>query len=82
MKTDGYFDLQVRRNRPEITIEMCEFVVANAEKVRQQGNGFYQMWAFIASEEKYLRVITDETKTILHNAFFDRGYTRKKGRGK
>jgi hypothetical protein len=78
VKTTRYFDLQVRRNRPEITVEMCEYVVNHAEEVREQLNGYFQMWAFVESADHYLRVITTEDKSTLHNAFFDRAYARRK----
>lgn len=78
MKTTRYFDLQVSVNRPEITVEMCEYVVTHAEESRQQSNGYFQMWAFIKSADRYLRVITTEDKSALHNAFFDRTYERRK----
>jgi len=78
VKTTHYFDLQVSRNRPEITIEMCEYVVRHADEMRQQSNGYFQMWAFVESANRYLRVITTEDKNTLHNAFFDRTYERQK----
>ena len=80
MKTSRYFDLRVKRNRPEITVEMCEYVVANAEREEQQGNGFFQFWGYFAEADKWLRVITEEDRETLHNAFFDSGYTRKRRR--
>lgn len=78
VKTSRYFGLQVNRNRPEITVEMCEYVVNHAEQIRQQSNGYFQMWAFVESAGRYLRVITTEDKSTLHNAFFDRTYERQK----
>jgi hypothetical protein len=80
MKTSRYFDLQVKRNRPEIKIEWCEEVVANPEQAEQQGNGFFRMVAWIPEANHYLRVITEPDKETLHNAFFDRSYARKRGK--
>ncbi len=78
MKTSRYFELHVRRNRPEIKIEWCEYVLSNAERTEQQGNGYYQMWAYIEEAGHYLRLITEPDGETAHNAFFDRGYERMK----
>ena len=74
MKTSRYFDLRVRRERPEVKIEYCERVLRQPVEVRQQDNGFCAMWRFIEEEQKWLRIITWPDRETLENAFFDRQY--------
>ena len=40
-----------------------------AEKV--QADGRVQRWAFVAEEQRYLRVVLLEDREKVHNAFFD-----------
>ncbi len=77
MKTTRYFELRMR-DRPEVRREWCERVRQNAEHVEQQDDGKFQMWGYIAEAERYLRVITLEDRQTIDNAFFDRGYPRKR----
>lgn len=77
MKTTPHFEAKIA-GRPEIRLEWCERVVADPIEVREQGNGWCQMWGYIEEAGKYLRVITLEDRATLHNAFFDRAYGRKR----
>ena len=77
MKTSRYFDLKVKRERPEVKIEYVERVLMNPIETVQQGNGFFKMWGLIEEEQRYLRIITFEDRETVENAFFDRGYTRR-----
>jgi len=78
MKTSRYYDLRVRRDRPEVKDEYTERVMADPVAVRQQDNGFSQMWGWIEEEQKWLRVITLEDRETAENAFFDRRYEGSK----
>lgn len=67
-------------NRSEITVEMCEQVVAEAKHTRQQGDGRWQVWGYVPELGYYIRVITDAGRAELHNAFKDRNFTRGRER--
>jgi len=75
MKRTRYFEARIADHG--ISPEWCQRVVANPVEVREQNNGWFQMWGFIEEEGKFLRVITLEDRETLHNAFFDRPYTRR-----
>jgi len=79
VKVTRYFELRMV-DRPEIRPEWCMEVLARPVEIRQQSDGKYQMWGYIETAEKYLRVITLEDRETVDNAFFDRRYAR--GRSK
>jgi hypothetical protein len=65
-------------DRPEIQRKWCQGVIENPVERIQQRDGKFQMWGYIAEAEKYLRVVTLEDGETIDNAFFDRGYLRRK----
>ena len=79
VKVTRYFELRMV-DRSEIRPEWCMEVLARPLEIRQQSDGKYQMWGYIETAEKYLRVITLEDRETVDNAFFDRRYAR--GRSK
>jgi hypothetical protein len=79
VKTSRYYDAHVRCDRPEVKDEYVQFVLDNAEEVREQeSDGHFQMWAFIEVEQKYLKIVTRPDRETVHTAYFDRPYTRRK----
>lgn len=77
-----YFERNVLGNpdRPGITKEMCEEVVASPEHSETQEDGRAVHWGRPRGRDLYLRVVVTADGTALHNAFFDSNYTRKQGR--
>ncbi|THJ16969.1 MAG: hypothetical protein CAF42_010865 [Nitrospira sp. CG24B] len=77
MKTTSYF--QTTRRRPDragIKDEWIEHVVSCPEKEYIQADGRIRRWARIKEmNNRYLRVVLLQDGVIVHNAFFDRGYT-------
>ena len=74
-KYTDYFENEVLRKRPYLRKEWCERVVTNPLTSEPQENNRHRFWGKI--EEfggRFLRVITLEDKTTIHNAFPDRGY--------
>lgn len=74
-KYTDYFENEVLRKRPYLKKDWCEQVVSNPLTSEPQENNRYRFWGKI--EEfggRFLRVITLEDKTTIHNAFPDRGY--------
>lgn len=63
--------------RSDITVEMCERVVREAEYVEERENGLLRFWGYVPELEYYLRVIVRSDREILVNAFKDRNYTRR-----
>jgi hypothetical protein len=49
-------------------------VLASPGRVGVQPDGRIRLWGYIAAIGKYLRVVTLEGGTTVHNAFFDRRY--------
>lgn len=71
-----YFEKEVLRKRPYLKKEWCIYVIENPIKVEAQEHNRFRFWAQIAElENRYLRVVTLEDKTTIHNAFPDRSFT-------
>ena len=78
MVTTRYFDEQVMRKRPYLTIEMCRSVVAAPLLREVQEDNRVRHWGRVTlpneADARILRVVTLEDGETLHNAFLDRGY--------
>ena len=76
--TTRYFDEQVRRKRPYLTIEMCREIIAAPLRREVQDDGRIRHWGSVTlpneSDARILRVVTLENGETLHNAFLDRSY--------
>ncbi len=79
MKTTAYFDqLYQRPDRALIRREWIEQVIAYPEREETQGDGRVRRWGRIDDYEgRYLRVVLLEDGETVHNAFFDRRFSRK-----
>lgn len=82
MKTTDYFRRSVMEDPDlsDITIGMCERVVATAEYTNHQGNGLWQIWGYVPELDRYIRVITSADREELINAFKDRNFSRRRKR--
>ena len=70
-----YFENEVLRKRPYLKKEWCIYVIENAEKREVQESNRYRFWARIAElDNRYLRVVTLDDCTTVHNAFPDRNF--------
>lgn len=78
MSTTRYFDEQVRRKRPYLTLAMCRSVIAGPLRREVQEDGRIRHWGEVAlsgeGEKRILRVVTLEDGETIHNAFLDRGF--------
>lgn len=75
MKTTLYFEnTRQRPDRTRIQLEWIQRVIDHPEKTEIQLDGRIRKWAWIAEEDKYLRVILLEDGETVHNAFFDRSF--------
>ena len=71
----GYFEQQVLRKRSYLKKEWCIYVIENAVRSEPQEHNRFRFWAAIPEfGGRYLRVITLDDKTTIHNAFPDRGF--------
>ncbi|HEY8692856.1 MAG TPA: hypothetical protein VIR57_08960 [Chloroflexota bacterium] len=76
MNSTRYFQEQVLRKRPYISLEMCERVVASPDWRDAQTDGRIRYWSFPRElEGRSLRVVTLEDGVTIHNAFPDRRFT-------
>ena len=74
-KFTPYFEKEVMRKRPYLKKEWCILVIENPIKVEKQENNRYRFWAAIEElEGRYLRVVTLDDKSTIHNAFPDRSF--------
>ncbi|MDA0688474.1 MAG: hypothetical protein O2948_07500 [Proteobacteria bacterium] len=74
-KYTEYFENEVLRKRPYLRKEWCEFTIDNAVKSEPQEHNRYRYWAKIPElGDRYLRVVTLDDRTTIHNAFPDRGF--------
>lgn len=78
MATTRYFDEQVLRKRPYLTVEMCRKIVEAPLRLVVQGDGRIRHWGRVTLpnelEARILRVVTLEDGETLHNAFLDRDF--------
>ena len=74
-KFTEYFEQQVLRKRSYLKKEGCIYVIENAVRSEPQEHNRYRFWAPIPEiGDRYLRVITLDDKTTIHNVFPDRGF--------
>ena len=70
-----YFENEVLRKRPYLKKEWCVAVIENSLRVEMQDDNRYRFWGKISQiSDKFLRVVTLNDRTTIHNAFFDRGF--------
>ena len=77
MKTTRYFDEQVLRKRPYLTLDLCRAVLQSPLSKVIQPMGGYGSSAGCrtpAGMPRILRVVTLADGDTIHNAFFDRGF--------
>ena len=72
--TQYFFATRERADRAFIKIAWIEFAIFNLLKEEIQRDGRIKKWAYIDSEQKYLRVVLLEDGETVHNAFFDRSF--------
>jgi len=77
MKTTKYFEYT--RKRPDRSIIKEEWIARTIEfpiETTIQADGRIRKWSYVEETGKYLRVILLEDGETVHNAFFDRSFTR------
>ncbi|HJS86919.1 MAG TPA: hypothetical protein VJ779_15800 [Acetobacteraceae bacterium] len=78
MKGTRYFDEQVLRKRPYLSVEQCASVLAAPLRREIQPDGRIRWWGRVADARdgtmRILRVVTLDDGETIHNAFFDRGF--------
>jgi hypothetical protein len=76
MQTTDYFRNEVIVKRPYIKTEWIELALAVPVKKEVQSNDArIRHWVWIEELSRYLRVVTLEDGTTVHNAFPDRRFT-------
>jgi hypothetical protein len=80
MPTTRYFDEQVLRKRPYLTVELCRTVIADPIRRDVQLDGRIRHWGAVTLPEdpatRILRVVTLDDGETIHNAFLDRGFRK------
>ena len=70
-----YFEREVLRKRPYLKREWCIAVIEHPTRVERQEENRWRFWAPVPEfGGRYLRVITLEDRTTIHNAFPDRRF--------
>lgn len=69
-----YFRNDVLLKRPYIILDWCLMAIEQPYRRDVQDDGRIRHWVFIQELDKYLRVVTLEDGTTLHNAFPDRRF--------
>ena len=81
MKTTRHVDEPVRRERPYIDLSWCRDVIAAPlrRELQRDGRARYRGEVRLPREPapRILRVVTQADGEPVHNAFFDRRFTRK-----
>lgn len=82
MEVTDYFRRNVLEDpdRSDITVEMCERIVVEAEYNQQQSNGLWRIWGYVSELDRYVRVVTSAGRKLLINAFKDRNFTHRRKR--
>ena len=76
MQMTDYFRNDVMAKRPYIKIEWIELALAQPLRREVQAeDGRIRHWIFIDELGRYLRVVTLEDGTTVHNAFPDRRFS-------
>lgn len=76
METTAYFRNDVMVKRPYIKAEWLELALSNPlRREVQTDDGRIRHWVWIEELGRYLRVVTLEDGTTVHNAFPDRRFT-------
>ena len=71
----AYFENEVLRKRPYLKKEWCIRVVEAPLRVEPQDGNRFRFWGQIPElQGRYLRVVTLEDRTTIHNAFPDRRF--------
>ena len=74
-KFTNYFEQEVLQKRPYLKKEWCIRVIENPLKMEPQEQNRFRFWGMIEEmDNRFLRVITLEDKTTIHNTFFDRRF--------
>ncbi len=75
METTNYFRDDVILKRPYIRTEWLELALAHPIRREVQAvDGRIRHWVWIPELDRYLRVVTLEDGTTVHNAFPDRRF--------
>jgi hypothetical protein len=77
VKTTRQFALKMAM-RTDIQLHWIERAITSPVVVEEQGNGWFRMWGYIEETDRFLRVITLEDRETVQNAFWDRGFGRKR----
>jgi hypothetical protein len=78
VKTTQYFEhMRKRPDRAIIKDEWIALVLRSPVKTVIQSDGRIRKWAWIAEEEKFLRVILLDDGETVHNVFFERSFKEK-----
>ncbi len=68
------FETEVLRKRPYLRREWCIAVVENPVRVERQDSNRYRFWGRVPElGNRYLRVVTLDDRTTIHNAFLIAG---------
>jgi hypothetical protein len=80
MKTTAYFRTVVALKRPGIKEAWIQRTLAAPVAHQIQDDGRHRFWSLVPEAEgRVLRVVTLEDRETIHNAFFDRGFSRQGG---
>jgi len=74
--TEYFLYTRLRPDRSIIKYEWIEYAMNNYEHEEIQDDGRIRRWAFIETENKFLRIILLPDRETVHNVFFDRDYRR------
>jgi len=77
VRTTEYFERKLVDRG--IRREWCEWVVENHVAIEVQEDHRIRYWAYVAEAAHYIRVVMESDGTFL-NAFFDRGFGRRRER--
>ena len=84
MKTTRYFEEQVLRKRPYLRREWCARILAAPAAREAQTDGRIRHWGYLTDADgsglagKALRVVTLADGETVHNAFFDRDFSKER----
>lgn len=77
--TDYFLHTRQRPDRKEIKMDWIEQVYKFPEREQTQMDGRKRKWGYIKEVDKYLRIVVLDDGETVHNAFFDRDFTKTIG---
>jgi len=80
MRATGYFVNDVLQRRLYL-LELMKYIeqsIVEPDLVEPDQKGRTRRWVYVPEKDRYLRVVIEPDGETVHNAMWDRGFTRRR----